>query len=549
MCVLAMYDVRGIQAYIFRTNKVKDIIGASALVDNIIRKAFEKATENIFGEAKEKVVIEKWEKEKGEEIRFLSDETIRAQLLLIGGGNAYILYRSREECKEVNKAMAKYILDQTYSLQLAVSVTEMTGDYYKDYREVSRRMGDVKASMPLSMPVGALPIVKVDEVTGYPLTTYDRAGKEYISTESARKRENIPREEEEAKKFDNLITEKGEESLLAIVHIDGNSMGDMIRRTMQSLSEADRSSYAKSIAVMRDISLSIQENFEGTYKAMEEYLREWQESEKNTILAKKGTYLRRIVTAGDDITFVVNARLAIALTEFFLKDVSKKSIMVNGTEKNDGSYGISACAGIAFVHSHFPFSIGYEIAEKCCKKAKERAKSAENREGRVIGSWVDFQLCNNVQLVSLGDYRDKYYKVADGKTLLKRPYYVDYDLSGARNEEPTDNESSSYQIKKKMNQRNSEYSLEVFKKGMQYFRAFPQSAVKRMRNSYILGEQAMEHLITFEASRQRYMPDDSNSDSSVSAFDEAGCAKWYDILEMWDMYTDMDDEQDRRGDR
>ena len=189
-----------------------------------------------------------------------------------------------------------------------VSVTEMTGDYYKDYRAVSRRMGDVKASMPLSKPVGALPIVKVDEVTGYPLTTYDRAGKEYISTESARKRENLPKEDEKSKKFDNLIMEKGEDSLLAIVHIDGNSMGDMIRRTMQSLSEADRSSYARSIAVMRDISLSIQENFEGTYKAMEAYLAEWQESEKNIILDKEGTYLRRIVTAGDDITFVVNAR-------------------------------------------------------------------------------------------------------------------------------------------------------------------------------------------------------------------------------------------------
>lgn len=549
MCVLAMYDVRGIQAYIFRTNKVKDIIGASALVDNIIRKAFAKASEKVFGEAKEQVVIEKWEEEKGEEIRFLADETIRAQLLLIGGGNAYILYRSRRECEEINKAMAKYILDETYSLQLAVSVTEMTGDYYKDYREVSRRMGDVKASMPLSKPVGALPIVRVDEVTGYPLTTYDRAGKEYISTESAKKRENLPKEDEKSKKFDNLIMEKGEDSLLAIVHIDGNSMGDMIRRTMQSLSEADRSSYARSIAVMRDISLSIQENFEGTYKAMDAYLAEWQKSEKNTMLDKKGTYLRRIVTAGDDITFVVNARLAIALTEFFLKDVSKKSIKVNGMENSQGTYGISACAGIAFIHSHFPFSIGYEIAEKCCKKAKERAKSTENREGNVIGSWVDFQLCNNVQLVNLEDYRDKYYKVADGKTLLKRPYYVEYDLSGARNEEPADNERSLYQIKKKMNQRNSGYSLELFKKGMQYFRAFPQSAVKRMRNSYILGEKAMEHLITFEASRQRYMPDDSNSDGSVSVFDEAGCAKWYDILEMWDLYTDMDDEQDRRGDR
>ena len=58
MCVLAMYDVRGIQAYIFRTNKVKDIIGASTLVDNIIQKAFSKASEKVFGEAKEQVVIE-----------------------------------------------------------------------------------------------------------------------------------------------------------------------------------------------------------------------------------------------------------------------------------------------------------------------------------------------------------------------------------------------------------------------------------------------------------------------------------------------------------
>ena len=34
--VLAMYDVRGIQGYIFSTNRIKDIIGASELVENII---------------------------------------------------------------------------------------------------------------------------------------------------------------------------------------------------------------------------------------------------------------------------------------------------------------------------------------------------------------------------------------------------------------------------------------------------------------------------------------------------------------------------------
>ena len=34
--VLAMYDVRGIQNYIFKSNAAKEIIGASALIDGII---------------------------------------------------------------------------------------------------------------------------------------------------------------------------------------------------------------------------------------------------------------------------------------------------------------------------------------------------------------------------------------------------------------------------------------------------------------------------------------------------------------------------------
>ena len=34
--VLAMHDVRGIQSYIFKTNKIKEIIGASVVIDNII---------------------------------------------------------------------------------------------------------------------------------------------------------------------------------------------------------------------------------------------------------------------------------------------------------------------------------------------------------------------------------------------------------------------------------------------------------------------------------------------------------------------------------
>ena len=43
--VLAMYDVRGIQNYIYRTDKVQDAIGASYIVENIILEALENSVE------------------------------------------------------------------------------------------------------------------------------------------------------------------------------------------------------------------------------------------------------------------------------------------------------------------------------------------------------------------------------------------------------------------------------------------------------------------------------------------------------------------------
>ena len=40
MAWLYMYDVRGIQDYVFRTNKMKEIIGASLLIEDLIKKIF-----------------------------------------------------------------------------------------------------------------------------------------------------------------------------------------------------------------------------------------------------------------------------------------------------------------------------------------------------------------------------------------------------------------------------------------------------------------------------------------------------------------------------
>mgnify|MGYP006974428463 CR=1 FL=1 len=57
-----MYDVRGIQEYIFRTNKLKEIIGASEIVRGITEELFLK----ISKELNCKVELA----EKGKELKF-----------------------------------------------------------------------------------------------------------------------------------------------------------------------------------------------------------------------------------------------------------------------------------------------------------------------------------------------------------------------------------------------------------------------------------------------------------------------------------------------
>mgnify|MGYP006943782527 FL=1 len=140
-------------------------------------------------------------------------------------------------------------------------------------------------------------------------------------------------------------------------------MGNTIRNTMK-----DIRGYEDAITKMRKLSLNISGNFRQTVDEMKEYMEFLTPRIKDT---KKHKLYREIIVAGDDITFVCNAKLAIPAVKFFLENISKKG-------------DFSACGGIAFFNSHFPFSDAYQVAEACCDNAKKRAKQPEckGKDGR-----------------------------------------------------------------------------------------------------------------------------------------------------------------------
>lgn len=535
--VLTMYDVRGIQEYIFRTAKVKDAIGASGIVEDIIYKALKAAIRHLKEAGRPVTYDLDWYDENGVQEYSAEDEK-DVQVLYIGGGNAFFTFQSEDLCRDINKYMSKYVIEKTYSLQLAVSMTKYTGDYKKDYEDVFRKMNQVKERMNVSRPLGALPIMKRDTKTGYAIPYRENENEASYVEESFHKkaeeraiRRNIDQKE---KIFDNYITEKGLDSTLAVVHIDGNNMGLRIRSQIENITD-----YYDAVMTMRRISYRINHAYKKVFDEMKTYFDKQgmkKDGRANSVL--------KILVAGDDITYICNGKIAIDTVDYFAKEIVHYTLDGNKQDKGkDGNYkypleketdekkimslGFSVCAGMAYINSHFPFYAGYEVAEACCETAKSRAKqdrykgySTEEHSGRPdrVGNWVDFQICKNIQAQNLKEMRGKEYITSHGENLMLRPYFIktEGDMGIDKAVAP-------------------EITLESFKEAVLYFqdsKNIPRTFAKKLRNTYSQGALQMEILLNFLSSRNWKLPDGQKS--LYIERDGQKAAKWYDALEMFD---------------
>lgn len=504
---IVMYDVRGIQDYIFKTNHAKEIVGASRLVDSIIIKGLkEYVKQKVAGldDDKKDQYMTDWENDSPH--AFLTNPNVIMQVMFIGGGNAYVLFRKEKVCHEVNRFLGKYVLKETYSLNLAVAVLDKTESYEKDYENINTEMRRIKAKMSNTMPTGALPFMKRDSITGYPISTrreeYDTVN-DYC-TEAAKKRDKFPEKEfaknEGERIFDNMVTEKGDDSNLAICHIDGNSMGMRIRKQMKHVK-----SYEDAIPRMRELSKNIAVSFRQTFDEMIKYM------DKLAPKVKPGSehkLYREIIVAGDDITFVCNAKLARSAVEFFLRNIVKK--------------GYSACAGIAYFNSHFPFSDAYKVAEACCESAKKCAKEEGHRgEDGSVGCYMDFQICTNVRAADLREYRKKHYFV-DKEYVIARPYYV-----------PSEEEWVQ------MNSRNECNSIERLKEWLVRFNDetfIAKNKAKKLRNIIPEGLDGIKSYLLFLKYRGIELEEP-----------EKQYQYWYDALEIMDIDLNPEKKVSKEG--
>ncbi|MBR2842800.1 MAG: hypothetical protein IKF06_05940 [Lachnospiraceae bacterium] len=401
--VLAMFDIRGKQKYIYNTSKMKEIIAASEIIRDCfkdylypaaIRYRNTLSTKNRSAEP----AIYNYEEERDQTFSFEAFEQRMmgrqyiGEVVYSGGGNFLVLFQNEEICRNVNKAFSRAVLVGTASLRvLCTFISGIDKEYYHSDPH-SGRKGDQERlyalhainedQEPALQGFGTLPIVQVDRKTSQPLTSLRVVEKdtqpEKITSEAAAKYDkyyykvNHNQDWYGEKVLDALLEKKGEDSLLAIIYIDGNNMGARVQECLEG-----KHTYDECINELRRFSAEIQKVF------IDDRM-----PQIDRMLAEKDRNRRLVVGAGDEITVICNAHDAFCLATEYLKLLPLEQ-------------HYSSCAGISIFHSHTSFAEAYRIAEECCENGKKRMKEAKVKNA----CFLDFHYCQGAIGVSLEEIR------------------------------------------------------------------------------------------------------------------------------------------------
>jgi len=346
-------SVQGIQSFIFQTNKLKEIAGASELVEKVCTTAFDK-----FGK----------------------DSIVRA------AGNIKHIFDSKEDCEKAVLKFPKKVMEMAPGITISQAVVELNGD--SDYEEKSDELEKKlraqrnKAIRPTTLGLMAM---KRAPSTGFPAIEEDKNdglidlasklkrkayGKGSNSFELVKKsfgeqyyKEDI---EELGKKVLSDIDEiKDDNSWIAVIHADGNGLGNIIQTIGKD------AEHMKCFSGL--LSQITQESANDAYAGIRYLFR------NQTVIP-----IRPIVLSGDDLTLICRADFAIGYTQIFLESfekISKKrlsELQINDEEiKKILKKGLTACAGIAFIKASYPFHYAIDLAESLCKRAKNKAREID----------------------------------------------------------------------------------------------------------------------------------------------------------------------------
>ncbi|MTK06198.1 MAG: hypothetical protein F8N38_03790 [Hungatella sp.] len=503
---LAAFDISGIQDYIFATNRLRENAGASILVTDILNVYLIQALKAVEKELPDRKVLTNWI-EVNYPLNWTKENGVCAEVIYIGGGNAIVAYENEEIYYLTRKELAKLVLEKCPSLTVTSYISKVESpDFFRERKRLQKGLDEVKNSLIRQTIISEFSISEQDPVFGFPIVE-NKDGEKFTAVQ-LEKHEAYKKERNNIYSISNTLLPEGfsyavempdlvqgaSNSYIAVVHIDGNGMGDFIHKTMKNMNQ----DFTGGLTAMKKLSCDISNTYRNVFKKLMKDFVQFQPDSLRVADGKKILPMRLAVLDGDDITFLMRADLAIPFSAAFLQMLLKNT----GGE-------FSACAGIALVHNHFPFRIAYELAESCCANAK--SSWYKNKEEKNV-CYLDFELSHGATERDLKEIRqDRFGSGNHWEEIMLRPYQI--------SQNPNLENLNSYD-------RFHQLLCSLLKESGGNNRKWPRNRLKRLYESFLLSETDRKAL---------HLEYDSRG-YSVDALTEGNANAIFDALEVMDLY-------------
>ena len=422
---LVLVDTTQIQPYVFGSNRLRENVGASYLVAQVTGRWALEAMRTI-------------------------DRTIES--LYSGGGN-FAAVMSQNRADDFTRSLSRKVMEEAPGLQIVIArknFDNISQSLATTLEAAFQEMQVNKLRRVPSAPLLGVSVTRACASTGFPAVDMAQIPGEggHIVEEYAASTDILakldaandadfrlstiappPSGYRYPRDFENLGATFGDQSYIAVVHIDGDGIGQRLQNMSRceecTMQDAQGSYEAANIAfrhLIRAFSTAIDESGRAALRTMIASLNITHDINAEPQIAHPGRPdmavslrlcrsvsspaeyflpVRPIVFGGDDVAFVCDGRLGLALAIAYMRAFEAE------TGKREAGLGqpATACAGIAIVKSHYPFARAYAMAEELCKSAKRYKKLHDFQ-----GSCLDWHFALSGLFGSVDDIRWREYR-------------------------------------------------------------------------------------------------------------------------------------------
>jgi hypothetical protein len=364
---LYMFKASGLQTFIFSSNRLKDVVGASQCIELLTGEYLD-------------VVLD----EMG-----LTPSDFR--VIQRAAGSATLLFEDVAHARQLQRIWPLICHMAAPELGITQWSGEVSGGLFDALRQGWAALRSRRNVPAITLPELAPPALRSPR-TGQGVTRIENRGggqKELLDASIVRRR-RVSSEHDHVNPsispgdvhdawdgvpwtLDTLDLARGERSYLSVVHADGNRLGQFLILLSEVASAIEDD--GRTIELYQQFSSGLSS---ATARALVTALKA-----HGTATVNDAVPIRPVILGGDDVTFLIESSEAVAVTRRFLEAFENETRAFMRTLASEfpelsARIGkrthLTACAGIVFQRPRQPLIAGAELSEKLCRFAKRQSR-------------------------------------------------------------------------------------------------------------------------------------------------------------------------------